>query len=303
MTSLLSRSWLAALLLLAASPPAPAQVRVFEPPVFHVYSYLAYTPGSAFYGLWPAYTSVWPTYGYYRGGYYWPMYMSGTYAAGYTPWVYGYYPWAFNSYPVAGAWYGPYVYSFRSYDWRGYVFPWGIPYITPLAWSYPALQAPVAVYSAPVVHTVARVDTVPATIRTGPPPAPDALTLYSRAHSAYRNHEYSDALRLIDQAIEANANDPRFWYIKAVTERMLGKTKAAEDSAQRAAAVEVLVRPEPRQIYEALETVQGADRAWLRNVERLSLRLDQAREIAEGPVPSGVTRSTEGTAPVRKVDR
>ena len=267
------------LLLLALHLPVTAQAIVYEPPVYHIYGYSANVPGTATYGWYPAYTSVWPTYGRYVGGYYWPLYASGAYAEGYTPWVYGIYPWAFNSYPVAGAWYGPYVYTFRSYDWRGYYFPWGMPYLTPQFWSYPALRVNVAATVTPAEAVSVPTEVVSAAAPTWTNLAESALDLYGRGRSAYRNGEYDLAVKLLDRAIELKPDDPRFWYIKAIAERAGGRGVVAEGSANRAAALEVSQRPDRRELGEALECVQGSDREWLRNTERLTTALQTVRAL------------------------
>jgi hypothetical protein len=289
------------LTLFAAAEPASAQAvvsssvteRIVAPETRWFYNYSTWDAGTSSVARYPAYTSSWPTYGSYHFGAYWPSLASGYYAGGYSYYVSGYYPWTFLSSPRPNAWFGwtvPYVpgYWLPSYYWFGW-YPYWYPYAS-AGYLYPYYYFLGSLYGWPlVVPYITPVVPLPYSIYavTATRVPADAVTLYSRARSDYRDGRLAQALDSISRAVEQNAQDARFWYMKALVERALGRADAAEGSAQRGAAVELLNRPSASEIGLALEFVQGAERQWLRGAERLAMTLKQARQIVSAPAPSG----------------
>jgi hypothetical protein len=113
-----------------------------------------------------------------------------------------------------------------------------------------------------------------------------AQTLYGNAVSNYWDKDYRTALEMFWILVEANPNNTRAWYFKALTERAIGDLSAAKLSAQRGAATEYLDQSQSTLILSALERVQGQDRQFLRDPRSGITNADTARMIASQPLPN-----------------
>jgi hypothetical protein len=282
-----------AVTLLVAAAPTSAQVvtsssvteRIVAPETRWFYSYQTWDAGTSSVTWYPAYTSSWPTYGSYHYGAYWPSLASGYYAGGYSYYVSGYYPWTFLSSPRPAAWFG-WTVPFRPgfwlppYYWFGW-YPYWYPYVS-AGYLYPYYYFLGGLFGWPlVIPYITPIVPLPHSIYAVTPTRvlADVATLYGRARSDYRDGRLAAALDSINRAVEQETQDARLWYMKALVERRLGRTDAAESSAQHGAAVELLNRPSASEMGAALEFVQGAERQWLRGPERLAMTLEQARQI------------------------
>jgi hypothetical protein len=92
--------------------------------------------------------------------------------------------------------------------------------------------------------------------------APD---LYWRGYALYWDGEYAAAWKYFEAATRL-ADDARYWYYRALTERVLGDD--GRESLQRGADLERQGKPHGEQVGLALERIQGPVRTWLRSVDQ-----------------------------------
>jgi len=203
-----------------------------------------------------------PYYGFtpfYVGGFY-PSYNYGFY--GYPWWYsgYGFYSsYGYGLYPFylsAPGYFAP-VYAPRWYG--GYVFP-------------------------PVQPNYVLSGTSESSGSTG-----DADTLYGRGRNRYLEGRPAEAVAILKAAIRKNADDARMWYFLALSEKSLGLTDDATESARRGQAVEVVNGRDDR-VANSLEMVQGETRTFLRTQREARMTRDEAREIVSRPLDATSTR-------------
>jgi len=211
---------------------------------------------------------------------YWPGYANYGYGFGYPG--FGYWP----GYPSWGSW--PY-YSYWTYSgwWRyGSYYAWNYPDPYGYWWQYPSWGYPMSTYywwyraqpSFVPPHDLPHGDR---------PPVKRSATsnsLFSDGLTAYWDGDASRASEIFLAAVRRNPNDARFWYFKALAERAAGNLDAANSSARRGAALEVLLTPDQSQLGLALERVQGADREFLHSALTVDLTPEKAAAIAAEPV-------------------
>ncbi len=106
-----------------------------------------------------------------------------------------------------------------------------------------------------------------------------ALALSQRALRAYEDHEYQEAQDLASVAVQLNDQDPRSWYVKALSERALGDQESALESARHGSALEVLGK---RDVLRGMERIARQDRRYLSET-LTSLTEEQARQVVAGP--------------------
>jgi tetratricopeptide (TPR) repeat protein len=97
-----------------------------------------------------------------------------------------------------------------------------------------------------------------------PPLGPrDADAIFWRGYELYWAGRYEEALELFDEAVEARGDDARYWYYRALTEKVLGIADEAAESVKQAIELRRLGKPGLDLIGLALERVQGPDRAFI----------------------------------------
>jgi hypothetical protein len=90
--------------------------------------------------------------------------------------------------------------------------------------------------------------------------------LYWHGYKLYWESDYAEAWKYFEAATRM-ADDARYWYYRALSERALGD-EAARESLLRGAELERQGKPHGDQVGLALERIQGPVRTWLRSVER-----------------------------------
>jgi hypothetical protein len=91
-----------------------------------------------------------------------------------------------------------------------------------------------------------------------------APELFWTGYKLFWQRDYHTAWQQFDAAVRVRATDARFWYYKALTERILGDAEAAEASRQQGARLEARSGSQAEDLGKALERVQGEPRLWLR---------------------------------------
>lgn len=201
-----------------------------------------------------------PYYGFtpfYVGGFY-PSYNYGFY--GY-PWWYS----AYGAYPYYG-YYGYGLYPFYTAA-PGYFAPVFAP-----RW-----------YGGYVFPPVVRAASESADL------AGDADTLYGRGRRRYLDGRPTEAVAILKAAIRKNADDARMWYFLALSEKSLGLTDDATESARRGQAVEVVNGRDDR-VVGSLEAIQGETRVFLRTQREARMTREEARAIVARPLDATAVR-------------
>src|SRR3954464_9582037 len=94
-----------------------------------------------------------------------------------------------------------------------------------------------------------------------------AGTLYGQGVDAFFSGRSDEAIASLTRSIEANPNDPRAFYFRALAGRRSGDSGGAEDDMKSGAAVESRL-PNRYAIGKSLERVQGYDRLALEKYRR-----------------------------------
>jgi hypothetical protein len=106
--------------------------------------------------------------------------------------------------------------------------------------------------------------------------ATDAPALFWRGYKHYWRAEYGAAVVYFEAATILVEEDARYWYYRALSERSLGESRAAQRSLARAIELHEAGKPRADRIGVVLERVQGPLRLWLRyGVERRPGLLDR----------------------------
>jgi hypothetical protein len=92
----------------------------------------------------------------------------------------------------------------------------------------------------------------------------EAVEYFWRGYRLYWQRDYAGALEYFDAAVERDREDARFWYYKGLAELSLGKQDAASRAIARGAELQHEMKPNAVQIGNALERVQGPERALIR---------------------------------------
>lgn len=185
------------------------------------------------------------------------------------------YPWAVS--PRSYYWwqYPWYAAPWYAYPWNTYwaisyyPTPWGFWYLPPANYYYwpPANTYPVnlVAHAEPVIGDRS------------------ADSLYLEGYDLYFKGDARGAQKLLSASAAREATDARVWYIKALAERQLGDVAAAQESARRGAALELLNGAKKPFIAQSLERVQGDTRRFLRGAGA-DLTVAKAEEIVASPV-------------------
>lgn len=91
----------------------------------------------------------------------------------------------------------------------------------------------------------------------------DASKLFWKGYEAFHGRDYASAWQKFEAATRMGPGDARYWYYRALAERALGDTKAAEASRQAGIKAEKRLTRADDLAY-ALERIQGERRVWLR---------------------------------------
>src|SRR4051812_147409 len=94
-----------------------------------------------------------------------------------------------------------------------------------------------------------------------------AGTLYGQGVDAFFSGRSDEAIASLTRSIEANPNDPRAFYFRALARMRTGDSGGAEDDMKSGAAVESRL-PNRYPIGKSLERVQGYDRLALEKYRR-----------------------------------
>jgi len=199
------------------------------------YGWNYYWPGPVLPGMWGnGWGGLWP-YSWWMGG----------------PWNYGVgNGWGFHGgvYPVIlPPVFGPVGYPAVSPFWTPYVAPY---------WSVPAPAWPV------IVGTDDRPSRKTPEFRAVPASA-TADKLFADALWLFSDDNFTSARDHLSAALKQSPRDARLWYFKALTERAMKDEKAATNSAENGAALEIMGLTDRRSILVSLERIQGADRVFL----------------------------------------
>lgn len=125
----------------------------------------------------------------------------------------------------------------------------------------PAWPATTVVY--PVYGFAQASRSAPAVARTTPravPAGASAERLYADALTLFWDGDYTGARDHLAAAVKADPRDARLWYYKSLAERQLGDAKAARQSAEVGAALEITGVTPRKTVLAALERVQGRER-------------------------------------------
>ena len=97
--------------------------------------------------------------------------------------------------------------------------------------------------------------------------AEEAERLFWVGYRSYWQGDYDKALVSFDGAIRIDDRDARFWYYKALTERVLGRFVPADAAVRRGRELHAADRAKAGLVSAALERVQGAERRFLNTPE------------------------------------
>jgi hypothetical protein len=200
----------------------------------------------------------------------------------YNPYRAVVYPWVATSHHCSYWWQYPWYAS----PWWGYPWwtHWYRPY-WPTPWGYWWLPPQYATYEPwpmpgyfPYARTLVQVGHRAESVVEHRP----VESVYRDGYNRYWQGDYDGARKALIAAVERDRNDTAAWYFKALAERELGHMTAANESAQRGAALEMVNGRGPL-LSLALERVQGETRFFLRRAGA-DLTLAKAQEIAAAPV-------------------
>lgn len=227
---------------------------------------------------------------------YLPAFPGGPYFApiGYG---YGY----FDAMPYLSPWWlDPYRGTFSYSPYCGGKHPWPVippPIFIPNAGApgydmgfgcEPACPAPPVVYP---VYGFARASRPAPAVARAPRAVPAGATaerLYADALTLFWDGDYKSARDHLAAAVKVDPRDARVWYYKSLAERQLGDAKAARESAEVGAALEVAGVTPRKTVLAALERVQGRERMEFNDLVKgpKALTPEAATEIVERLKPA-----------------
>ena len=138
--------------------------------------------------------------------------------------------------------------------------------------------------SGPAATFVARTDAAPLS-RSAARNIDLAEALSGEARQMYWERRYSEAVKVLEQAVQADEQAASAWYFLGLSHNALGNVKAAESSFAKAIAFYPTDSAGERRMAQILERVQGTLRVQLENA-----RLKLQREGVAGPVAITASR-------------
>jgi hypothetical protein len=243
-----------------------------------------YWPGPVLPGMWGGtYGGLWPD-SWWLGGPYLYSGWTGSWGQG---WGYGTGSGADHCHDAfcgGGAWPSLLPPVFRPVTYPA-VSPYWVPRVAPF-WLVPAAARPVVIAKDDSTRPAREYRLVSASA--------NADKLYADALWLFSDENFKSARDHLAAAVKQSPHDARLWYYKALSERAMGDEKAARQSAENGAALEIVGITDKKLILTALERIQGTDRSFLSDLvsgpKALSIR--SANEIVAELQPAEATTVT-----------